>query len=91
MGAGSGEILTNAVRAFTSPAKALATPWPSFESPSNTARKIAIIHQRMGEKSFWINGLSSNVKSFDSSPVRPYTPPVQSVVPIYGSPFGELR
>jgi histidinol-phosphate aminotransferase len=40
MGAGSGEILINAVRAFTSPTKALATPWPSFESPSTTARKI---------------------------------------------------
>jgi histidinol-phosphate aminotransferase len=40
MGAGSGEILTNAVRAFTSPTKAYATPWPSFESPNWTARKI---------------------------------------------------
>ena len=40
MGAGSGEILTNAVRAFTSAAKPLATPWPSFESPYNTAKKI---------------------------------------------------
>lgn len=40
MGAGSGEILTNAVRAFTSAAKPLATPWPSFENPNTTARKI---------------------------------------------------
>jgi histidinol-phosphate aminotransferase len=40
MGAGSGEILTNAVRAFTSAAKPLATPWPSFENPYNTAKKI---------------------------------------------------
>ncbi len=40
MGAGSGEILTNAVRAFTSSAKPFATPWPSFENPNVTARKI---------------------------------------------------
>lgn len=40
MGAGSGEILTNAVRAFTSPARPFATPWPSFENPNVTARKI---------------------------------------------------
>ena len=40
MGAGSGEILTNAVRAFTSPAKPFATAWPSFENPNVTARKI---------------------------------------------------
>jgi histidinol-phosphate aminotransferase len=40
MGAGSGEILVNAVRAFTSPTKALTTPWPSFENPNVTARKI---------------------------------------------------
>lgn len=40
MGAGSGEILTNAVRAFTTAAKPLATPWPSFENPNTTARKI---------------------------------------------------
>lgn len=40
MGAGSGEILTNAVRAFTSASKPLATPWPSFEAPYTTARKI---------------------------------------------------
>jgi histidinol-phosphate aminotransferase len=40
LGAGSGEILTNAVRAFTSPSKPLATPWPTFESPRETAKKI---------------------------------------------------
>jgi histidinol-phosphate aminotransferase len=40
MGAGSGEILTSAVRAFTSASKPLATPWPSFENPRDTARKI---------------------------------------------------
>ena len=40
LGAGSGEILTNAVRAFTSPSKPLATPWPSFENPRDTAKKI---------------------------------------------------
>lgn len=40
MGAGSGEILTNAVRAFTTAAKPLATPWPSFEAPNTMARKI---------------------------------------------------
>ena len=37
---GSGEILTNAVRAFTSPTKPLATAWPTFENPRDTARKI---------------------------------------------------
>jgi histidinol-phosphate aminotransferase len=40
LGPGSGEILSNAVRAFTSPTKPLATPWPSFENPRDTARKI---------------------------------------------------
>jgi histidinol-phosphate aminotransferase len=40
LGAGSGEILMNAVRAFTSPSKPLATPWPTFENPRDTARKI---------------------------------------------------
>lgn len=40
MGAGSGEILTNAVRAFTSPQRPLAMAWPSFENPNVTARKI---------------------------------------------------
>jgi histidinol-phosphate aminotransferase len=40
MAAGSAEILTNAVRAFTSPSKPYATPWPSFENPNERARKI---------------------------------------------------
>lgn len=40
LGAGSGEILTNAVRAFTSSSKPLVTAWPSFENPRDTAQKI---------------------------------------------------
>ena len=40
MGAGSGEVLTNAVRAFTSATRPLATGFPSFENPTDTARKI---------------------------------------------------
>jgi histidinol-phosphate aminotransferase len=40
MGAGSGEILTNSVRAFTSSSRPLVTAWPSFENPHTTARKI---------------------------------------------------
>ena len=56
-----------------------------------TARKIPTIHHRMTGTSLFINGLVSNAKSFNSSGCRPYTPPVQSVVPINGSPFGELR
>ncbi|MCA1585536.1 MAG: aminotransferase class I/II-fold pyridoxal phosphate-dependent enzyme [Acidobacteria bacterium] len=40
LGAGSGEILTNAVRAFTSTSKPLATPWPTFEAPRDTAQKV---------------------------------------------------
>jgi histidinol-phosphate aminotransferase len=40
LGAGSGEILVNAVRAFTSSTKPLATPWPTFENPRTTAEKI---------------------------------------------------
>ena len=40
LGPGSGEILTNAVRAFTSPTRPLATAWPTFENPRDTARKI---------------------------------------------------
>jgi histidinol-phosphate aminotransferase len=40
LGPGSGEILTNAVRAFTSPTRPLATAWPSFENPRDTATKI---------------------------------------------------
>jgi histidinol-phosphate/aromatic aminotransferase/cobyric acid decarboxylase-like protein len=30
----------NAVRAFTSPGKALVTAWPSFENPRDTAKKM---------------------------------------------------
>jgi histidinol-phosphate aminotransferase len=40
MGAGSGEVLTNAVRAFTGTGKPLVTAWPSFENPYTTAQKI---------------------------------------------------
>lgn len=40
MGAGSGEILTNAVRAFTGANKPLVTAWPSFEAPHTTAERI---------------------------------------------------
>ena len=40
LGPGSGEILTHAVRAFTSPTKPLVTAWPSFEAPRDTAKKI---------------------------------------------------
>ena len=40
LGPGSGEILSNAVRAFTSPSKPLATAWPTFENPRDTAQKI---------------------------------------------------
>lgn len=39
LGPGSGEILTNAVRAFTSASKPLATAWPTFENPRDTAKK----------------------------------------------------
>ncbi len=37
---GSGELLTHAVRAFTSASKPLVTAWPSFENPRDTAKKI---------------------------------------------------
>jgi histidinol-phosphate aminotransferase len=40
LGAGSGELLVNAVRAFTSATRPLVTPWPSFENPRETAKKI---------------------------------------------------
>ncbi len=40
VGAGSGELLRNAVRAFTSPTKPLVTAQPSFESPFTTANQI---------------------------------------------------
>lgn len=37
---GSGELLTHAVRAFTSSTRPLVTAWPSFENPRDTAKKI---------------------------------------------------
>jgi histidinol-phosphate aminotransferase len=40
LGSGSGEILTNAVRAFTSPSKPYVAANPTWESPGATARKI---------------------------------------------------
>jgi histidinol-phosphate aminotransferase len=40
LGPGSGEILVNAVRAFTGANKPLATPWPTFETCRDVARKI---------------------------------------------------
>lgn len=42
LGAGSGDILLNAVRAFASPARALVTAAPSFELPGAMARRIGI-------------------------------------------------
>jgi histidinol-phosphate aminotransferase len=39
-GAGSGELLAAAVRAFTSPTKPLVTAWPSFETPHQMAAKM---------------------------------------------------
>ncbi len=48
LGAGSGEILTNAVRAFTSPTRPLVTAWPSFEAPRDTARKIGTPVREVG-------------------------------------------
>jgi hypothetical protein len=55
---------------------------PGTSNSGRTATKTTIDHPRMGLKSFWINGLMSAAKPFDSLPGRPYTPPVQSVVPI---------
>lgn len=40
LGAGSQEILKSAVRAFTSPQKALVTAAPTFENPTGTARRL---------------------------------------------------
>jgi len=40
LGAGSGELLVSAVRAFTSPTRALVTALPSFEAPRDTAKKL---------------------------------------------------
>lgn len=48
LGAGSGEILMNAVRAFTSPTRPLVTAWPSFETPRETAKKIGTPVREVG-------------------------------------------
>jgi histidinol-phosphate aminotransferase len=48
LGAGSGELLTNAVRAFTSPSRPLVTAWPSFEAPRVTAQKIGTPVREVG-------------------------------------------
>jgi len=48
LGPGSGEILTHAVRAFTSPTKPLVTAWPSFENPRVTAQKIGTPVREVG-------------------------------------------
>ena len=40
LGAGSQEILKNAVRAFTSPTKALVTALPTFENPTGLAKRL---------------------------------------------------
>src|ERR671914_1130082 len=41
LGAGSQEILKNAVRAFTSPERGLVTAAPTFENCTNTARRLS--------------------------------------------------
>lgn len=48
LGPGSGEILTHAVRAFTSPNRPLVTAWPSFEAPRDTAKKIGTPVREVG-------------------------------------------
>ncbi|MEP7118692.1 MAG: histidinol-phosphate transaminase [Acidobacteriota bacterium] len=48
LGPGSGEILTNAVRTFTSASRPLVTAWPSFENPRDTARKIGTPVREVG-------------------------------------------
>lgn len=48
LGPGSGEILTHAVRAFTSPTRPLVTAWPSFENPRDTAKKIGTPVREVG-------------------------------------------
>ena len=40
LGAGSQEILKNAVRAFTSPERGLVTASPTFENPTSTAKRL---------------------------------------------------
>lgn len=48
LGPGSGEILTHAVRAFTSATRPLVTAWPSFENPRDTAKKIGTPVKEVG-------------------------------------------
>ncbi|MEZ5293343.1 MAG: histidinol-phosphate transaminase [Vicinamibacterales bacterium] len=48
LGAGSGEILTSAVRAFTSASRPLVTAWPSFEAPRETAKQIGTPVREVG-------------------------------------------
>lgn len=48
LGPGSGDILSHAVRAFTSPAKPLVTAWPSFEAPRDMAKKIGSTVREVG-------------------------------------------
>ena len=48
LGPGSGELLTHAVRAFTSPTKPLVTAWPSFENPRDVAKKIGTPVREVG-------------------------------------------
>ena len=48
LGPGSGDLLSHAVRAFTSPAKPLVTAWPSFEAPRDMARKIGSAVREVG-------------------------------------------
>jgi histidinol-phosphate aminotransferase len=47
LGAGSGEILRNAVRAYTSAARPLVTASPSFETPERLAEKLGIPVRRV--------------------------------------------
>jgi histidinol-phosphate aminotransferase len=42
LGAGSGEILENAVKAFTSSARGLVAPVPTFEAPARTAKALKV-------------------------------------------------
>ncbi len=48
LGPGSGDILSHAVRAFTSPDKPLVTAWPSFEAPRDMAKKIGSTVREVG-------------------------------------------
>jgi histidinol-phosphate aminotransferase len=42
LGAGSGEILDAAVRAFVSPARRLVAAWPTFEAPARVAGRLKL-------------------------------------------------